>query len=426
MNWNKIENFFATHRATILISIISGAFGAVFISLFIAGLSAANYGRLTRLFLFDELSPARQSEENSLRSLLQHTFGASEESRIISVANAASPAVVSISITKTVPTRSRIGRDDQFDQFLREFFGYEIPSRPAPQGGVRREVGGGSGFLVSPDGMIVTNKHVVEDKNAEYTVFTNDGKKYAASVVATDPRLDIAILKIDGSNFPYLTFGDSDMLQPGQTAIAIGNALAEFQNTVSVGVVSGLARSVVAGDMLGNSEYLEGVIQTDAAINPGNSGGPLLDLSGQVIGVNVAVVSGSQSIGFAIPSNGVKSAVESVKKHGRVIRPFIGVRYAIITEELKNQYKLSVDYGAYILPAEVGEDPSIVPGSPAAKAGLREGDIILEVTGTKVIEGAGLGTLIAKHSPGDTITLLVLRGDKKISVNVTLAEQPNN
>lgn len=218
-----------------------------------------------------------------------------EESRIIDVAEKASPAVVSIAITKDVPIIERYYREfDPFsDDFFKDFFGgrgfrFNIPQQ-RQNGTEKKEVGGESGFFISSDGYIVTNRHVVDDANAEYTVLTNDGDKYDAEVLAKDSALDVAILKVKGSNFPYLSFGDSDNLKPGQTVIAIGNALVDFRNSVSVGVVSGLSRSVVAGDFFGRSEQLEGVIQTDAAINPGNSGGPLLNINGNVIGVNVAV-----------------------------------------------------------------------------------------------------------------------------------------
>ena len=209
-----------------------------------------------------------------------------QETFVVDAVKKTNPAVVSIMISKNVPKyEAYVDPNQQQDPFSDLFPGFSFNIPQYRQNGTgKKEIGGGSGFLVSSDGLIVTNKHVVNQKDVEYTVFTNDGKKHTATVVARDPVLDIALLKIVGSNFPYLTLGNSDSLQVGQSVVAIGNALAEFRNTVSVGVISGLARSVVAGDSSGNTELLDHVIQTDAAINPGNSGGPLLNLSGQVIG----------------------------------------------------------------------------------------------------------------------------------------------
>jgi len=238
-----------------------------------------------------------------------------EDISVVQAVQKANPAVVSIVITKDVPVIERYYErvPNPYD-FFGDFF--SIP-RYRENGTEEREIGGGSGFFVSADGLIVTNQHVVSDKEAEYTVYTNDGKKHPARVAAQDERQDIALIKIDqelGSDYPYLTFGESKNLDLGQTVIAIGNALGEFRNTVSVGVVSGLSRSIIAGSSVGTIEELNEVIQTDAAINPGNSGGPLLDLQGNVIGVNVAVAVGSQNIGFALPSDVVKGAVESALK----------------------------------------------------------------------------------------------------------------
>jgi len=255
-------------------------------------------------------------------------------------------------------------------------------------------------------------------------VLTNDGEKYEAEVLAKDSVLDIAILKVKGKDFSYLKFGDSDLLKPGQTVIAIGNALAEFRNSVSVGVVSGLSRSIVAGDFSGRSELLEGVIQTDAAINPGNSGGPLLDLAGNVIGVNVAVQRGAENIGFALPSNTVKSIVDSVKEHGEIVRPYLGVRYIQVTEGLKKKNNLSVDYGALIIRGETTEDLAVIPGSPADKAGLVENDIILEVNGVKLDGKKSLALLIRQKKVGDEITLKILSKGKEKEVKVLLEKAP--
>jgi len=263
----------------------------------------------------------------------------------------------------------------------------------------------------------------VSDKNASYTVLTNDGKKYDAKVLARDPVQDIAVIKIEGAGFSTVTLGDSDSLELGQTAIAIGNALGEFRNTVSVGVISGLARDVTASGV-GVVETIEGVIQTDAAINPGNSGGPLLNLRGEVIGINTAVVSGAQSIGFTIPINQAKRDVQSVKSNGEIQTPFLGVRYLLLTPELAKAQKLTVTVGALVRGTEDG--PAVEPNSPAAKAGIQAEDIILKVNGKSVDADHTLSKLINEFNVGDIVTLTISRSGKSISLSVILAKRSSN
>ena len=356
----------------------------------------------------------------------------SEESSVIDAVEKASPAVVSIVITKDVPVIEQYYQEfDPFgDDFFNDFFGnngfrFRVPQQKQ-NGTEKREVGGGSGFFISADGYVVTNKHVVDDDKAEYTVLTNDGKKFDAEILAKDSTLDVAILKVKGGGFPYLAFGDSDKLKPGQTVIAIGNALAEFRNSVSVGVVSGLSRSVVAGDMFGKSEQLEGVIQTDAAINPGNSGGPLLDIAGKVIGVNVAVSRGAENIGFALTSNTIKSIADSVKQHGEIVQPYLGVRYTQITENLKKKNNLTVDYGVLVSHGETPEDLAVIPGSPADKAGIVENDIILEVDGVKLEQGKSLASIIRQKGIGQTVKLKILHKGGEKEVEVKLEKAPKS
>src|SRR3989339_2274859 len=219
-----------------------------------------------------------------------------EQGQVERVVERANPAVVSIIVTKDIPKMEQyyenydpFGNDEFFRQFFGDSFDFQVPQY-RQNGTEKQEIGGGSGFIVRADGLIVTNKHVVSDQEAEYTVMTNDEKKHAAKVMAIDPVNDVAILKIEaGNNLPVLELADSGNLKIGQTVIAIGNSLGEFRNTVSKGIISGLKRNVIAGDGFGQAENLSEVIQTDAAINPGNSGGPLLNISGQVIGVNVAM-----------------------------------------------------------------------------------------------------------------------------------------
>jgi serine protease Do len=294
-------------------------------------------------------------------------------------------------------------------------------------------VGGGSGFIVSADGFVVTNKHVVLDEDAEYTVFTNDGKSYPAKVLAKDPLQDLALLKIDqgpivneqgafvSRSFVASSLGDSDGLEIGQTVIAIGNALGEFRNTVSVGVISGLGRTITASG--GNFvETIEDVIQTDAAINKGNSGGPLLNLAGEVIGINTATVLDAQNIGFAVPVNKVKRDIEQVKTLGKIVYPFLGVRYVLVTDRIAKEQNLSVSYGALVAKGSQGE-AALIPGSPAQMAGILEGDIILEFNGVRIRPENSLAKLIQKYNPKDTVVLKILRADQEKIFTVILGER---
>ncbi len=346
------------------------------------------------------------------------------EKAVIDVVKLASPAVVSVIITKDLPVIERF-YTDPFEDF-NKFFGDDFPSpfripQYREKGTEKQEVGGGTGFIVSGDGLIVTNKHVVVDTEAEYTVLTNDGERYDAKVLARDPVQDLAILKIDKSGLPTLLLGNSDTVQIGQTVIAIGNALGEFRNTVSVGVISGLQRTITASGG-GASEIIDEVIQTDAAINRGNSGGPLLNLKGEVIAINTAVALGAENIGFAIPVNKVKKDIGQVAAFGKITYPFLGVRYILINKRISEANKLSVDYGALIVRGENPEDLAIVPGSAADIAGLLENDIILELDGVKIDQENTLARLIQKHSVGDEVTLKVLsRGEEK-TVTAVLGE----
>jgi serine protease Do len=348
------------------------------------------------------------------------------EQAIIKAVEEVSPAVVSVIVSKDLPVVEQCPYNPfsdlpkEFQQFFGQGFEFY---QPCPKGVKRQEIGGGSGFVISSDGLIVTNKHVVSDAKASYTVLTNDGRKYEAQILARDPSRDFAVLKISADNLPVVRLGNSDTVKLGQTAIAIGNALGEFRNTVSVGVVSGLARTITAAGS-GLVERFEGLIQTDAAINQGNSGGPLLNLKGEVVGINAAMVSGAQNIGFAIPINQVKPAIDSVRKTGRIITPYLGVRYLAITSELAKKEKLSVDYGALIRGSEDGS--GVMPNSPAAKAGLQAEDIILELNGVKINQENFLASLIQKYNVGDEITLKILRNGKEMEIKAKLEERPRD
>lgn len=350
------------------------------------------------------------------------------EEAVVKAVEKAEPSVVSIVVTKDLPVIENCPFNPFGDlpEEFQEFFGggFSAPggfSRPCQKGTAKQEVGGGSGFIVSADGLIATNKHVVNDSKAEYTVLTEDGEKYPAEVLARDPVQDLAILKIKAEGLKSVVLGDSDAVKLGQTAIAIGNSLGEFSNTVSVGVISGLARTITASGGNFGSETIAGAFQTDAAINLGNSGGPLLNLKGEVIGINTAMASGAQNIGFAIPINGVRRAIESVRQTGEIKTPFLGVRYLTMTKELAEKEKLEFQHGALLRGGEDG--PAVIAGSPAAKAGLQAEDVILEVNGRKITPEQSLLAAIQRFSVGETIILKVWRSGKIIDFDLVLEER---
>lgn len=351
------------------------------------------------------------------------------EQSVIAAVEKASPAVVSIVVTKDVPIVEQFFEDapspfgDFFGDDLLTPFRFRVPQY-RQRGTEKQEIGGGSGFLVSADGMIVTNRHVVANDDVEYTVFLNDGGKHTAQVVARDPVNDLAVIRIPASGLPFLHLASSDELKVGQSVIAIGNALAEFRNTVSVGVISGLSRSIIAGGGATRPEQLEEVIQTDAGINPGNSGGPLLNLHGEVVGVNVAVALGSENIGFALPVNLVRGVVESVQQTGTIVRPYLGVRYTVITPPLKQANNLPVDHGMLVVRGESAQELAVLPGSPADKAGLAEGDIILEADGKTLDENTSLAAIIRPKQVGDAISLKIFSKGRERIVSVTLEALP--
>jgi serine protease Do len=336
-------------------------------------------------------------------------------SPIVEVAKKVCPAVITIVISKDLP---------KIEGFY--FFPFGGQRFIMPKFNKKRErtkIGGGSGFVVSSDGYIITSSHVVTDPQADYTVIFEPKKTYPAKVISRDSINDIAILKIKAKNLPYLELGDSGKIELGQTVIAVGNALGEFHDTISTGVVSGLSRYITAFSGLSHqAERLRGLIQTDAAINPGNSGGPLVDIEGKVIGINTAMVMGAQNIGFAIPINYAKKDLEEVKKYGKIKRPFLGVRYVLLNKEIAKQNKLPVDYGALIVREALGES-AVVKGSAADKAGLREYDIILECNGEKITEKNPLANLLQKFKIGEEVSLKVLREGKETILKVKLEEK---
>lgn len=339
-----------------------------------------------------------------------------EKSPIIDVAKKVCPAVITIVISKDLP---------KVEGFYFLPFGGEKFIVPKVEGGKkeRTKIGGGSGFIVSPDGYIMTSNHVVGDKEADYTIIFEPEKKYPAKVISRDPINDVAILRISAKNLPCLELGDSGQLELGQTVIAVGNALGEFQDTVSTGVVSGLSRFITAFSGMDNqAAMLQGLIQTDAAINPGNSGGPLVDIEGKVIGINTAVVMGAQNIGFAIPINCAKKDFDEVKKYGKIKRPFLGVKYILLNKEIADKNKLKVQHGALIVRETFGES-AVVKDSSADRAGLKEFDIILECEEEKITEKNPLSHILQKFKIGNEVSLKVLRAGKEIILKVKLEER---
>lgn len=361
---------------------------------------------------------ASDTENTIIAGANADTISVQEESATSGVVEKTKTSVVSIVITKELEQNPFPANDPFFDQFFMPQ--QTVPNENEQQGNresQKIEVGEGSGFIITADGLIVTNRHVVSDEDAEYTVVFDDGTKYDAQVLARDTFNDLAILKIDAQNLTPLALGDSDSLSQGQTVIAIGNTLGQYRNTVTKGIVSGLARDL-GGDY-------SGLIQTDAAINQGNSGGPLLNLEGQVVGINTAVdrSAGGENIGFAIPINEAKASIESVKQNGRIVRPALGVRYIQINKEIAAANNLAYEYGAYVRGASANEF-GVIPGSAADKAGIIEGDIILEVDEVRVDTDHTLASLIKNHNIGDTIKLKVFHKGEEKEMEAILSELP--
>jgi S1-C subfamily serine protease len=280
--------------------------------------------------------------------------------------------------------------------------------------------GTGSGVIYHADGWILTNRHVVEDADT-LEISLNDGRAFTGTVYGIDTLTDLAIVKVEATELPTAPIGTSNGLEPGQLAIAIGNPLG-YENTVTTGIVSGLGRQIQATDATQTSaETLRNLIQTDAAINPGNSGGPLVNSAGQVIGINTAVSTTAQGLGFAIPIDVAKPIMQQALDGDPLVRPWIGVYYVPVTAAIADQEDLPVDYGAWITPRD-GDNP--IAGSPAEAAGLAEGDVIVALDGEQVTAERDLSTLILPHAPGDTITLRVLRDNSTREIEVTLGELP--
>jgi len=328
-----------------------------------------------------------------------------QESVVTKVVEQSLPSVVTVGINKTTSSGDTYEFNplDPFSPFKKV---------PGTTQNIQQNIG--SGFIISKDGLVITNKHVVSDTEAGYKILTNDNKKYDVVNIYRDPLNDLAILKIAVNNLMPLQLGDSSKLKLGQMAIAIGTPLGEFKNTVTVGIISGLGRGITAGSPFeGYVEKLDNVIQTDAAISPGNSGGPLLNSSGQVIGINTAIASQAQNIGFAIPVNVVKELIDNFNKRGGSFdRPYIGIRYKMIDKQ--TAILNSVVEGAYVI--------EVVKDSPAEKAGITDEDIVIEFDNKKVAgnDDQELARLINEKRIGDQIKIKIWRAGKTLTKTVTL------
>lgn len=384
------------------IAVIISLIFVILISLFGGVLS----DRLFGYKILDRWFPRRQIyQEEEGQVIVEHKV-LKEESVVIDVVEKVSSSVVTVGVKKT---RAII---DPFQDFFDPFDFFNAPGQRIEGRKEEIEQDIGSGFVISKDGLIVTNKHVISDIEGEYKVITKDNEQYEVEKVYRDPALDLAILKISANNLKPIKLGNSDELKVGQFVIAIGTALGEFRNTVTTGVISGLGRGVTAGDPFGGyTEQLENVIQTDAAINPGNSGGPLLNSLGQVIGVNVATTSGAENIGFAIPINVVSEALDNFNKTGKFERAFLGVRYKMIGQDLA--LLNDVPEGAYIV--------EVIIDSPAEKAGVEKGDIITEIDNKKVKEDkGGLAKIIQSKKIGDEVELEIWRNEETLELKAKL------
>ncbi len=334
----------------------------------------------------------------------------SEEERMIQVIAKASPAVVSILVQQEGQQTLSVSIGD----------GVTVKEEKRPL----VEVGKGTGFIISTDGLIATNRHVAFSRSAILTVFLTDGRSFKANVADIDPVNDLALIKIEAKNLPTLAFEADDTYRLGQTTIAIGNALGKYANTVTRGVLSGVDRYVEAeNNVTGGTERLEELLQTDAAINSGNSGGPLLNLDGKVIGMNTAVEHGGQGLGFAIPVSEIRKVNDSYRVYGAIARPRLGVRYFSITPEFQLERKIAYSYGALVGTDEPGETV-VLPNSPAASIGLRVGDIILEVNGKKLEGKMTLAKAVQALRVGDTVKMKVARGDASLILTTRLDAHP--
>ena len=322
------------------------------------------------------------------------------------IASAISPSVVNISTTKVMKRELAPFLEDPFSEFFSPFRDFKMPKK-------WKEQSLGSGVIISPDGYIITNNHVVEQAD-EIRVTLFDKRSFKAKVIGSDNKTDVAIVKIDADNLYAAQWGDSDKLQVGEFVLAIGNPYG-LSHTVTMGIISAVGRANV-----GIADY-EDFIQTDAAINPGNSGGPLVNTRGELIGINTAIFSrsgGYQGIGFAVPSNMARLVMDQLLQKGKVTRGWLGVTIQEITPELSQKFGLKTAKGALI--------GDVAKGSPAEKAGIKRGDIILEFNGKKVSDVGNLRNMVAQSKVGVQIPLTIMRSGKEYGINVTTSELPKD
>lgn len=349
---------------------------------------------------------SRSPKESGTTTQAQRQIIASESQLINQIAEDVSPSVVSVNVISTATTRS--------------FFG---PSST-------EEESSGTGVIISKEGVIITNRHVVPAGTNSVSVTLSDGTKLSDVEVigrtSDNDTLDVAFLKVKDLKGKTLTpakIADSSKVKVGDKVVAIGNALGQFQNTVTSGIISGYGRSLEAGDESGNSsETLQNMFQTDTAINRGNSGGPLVNTSGEVIGINTAVAGNAENIGFAIPINDIQGLITSVLKEGKLLRPYLGVRYVSLTDDYAYQYNLSVKRGAYLAPSQ--GQTVILPDSPASKAGLKEKDVITKINDVAIDESNSLTSVLGRSSVGDKVALTILRDGKEQRLSATLEAAP--
>jgi 2-alkenal reductase len=335
---------------------------------------------------------------------------ASGDSPVVAAVKQVSPAVVTVINTL---------KPDAVPNATQQF---PLPI-PGQGDGQRQPRASGSGVIISQDGYIVTNNHVVEGAESLAVTFA-DGSRHDATLVGTDPLVDLAVIRVKDAVPGFAPLGDSDALQPGETVIAIGSPLGDFKNSVTAGVVSALNRTVPGSGQ-------EGLIQTDAAINHGNSGGPLVNLRGEVVGINTLVVRGggstgdqAEGLGFSVPSNTARQVSEQLIQTGKIEHPYLGITYSMIDADIAAQENLPVQNGA-LIGASASNGQAVLPGTPASKSGLKDGDIITEVGGTKLDSNTSLRGALMQHKPGDTIPLEVLRDGKTLSLDVTLVARPD-
>lgn len=341
------------------------------------------------------------------------------KSPIVEIAKNVCPAVITVVVSKDLP---KVEGFYSFPFGGREYLMPKI-DKEGKSKKEKTQIGGGSGFIISEDGYILTSNHVVADTTADYTVILDPKRKYPAKVLSRNPINDIAILKIGAKSLPHLEMADSNEIEIGEEVVAVGNALGEFHDTLSAGIVSGLSRFITAfGGIDHQVQNLRGLIQTDAAINPGNSGGPLVNMDGKVVGINTAMVMGAQNIGFAIPINYAKKDLNEVKKFGKIVVPFLGVKYVIISKEMAEANKLPVNDGALVVREALGESP-VIKGSSADKAGIKEFDIITECNGEKITLKNPLANILQKCKIGQETNFEILRDGKEITLKVKLEEK---